>query len=69
MYMSAAGITASFIMTTYFMDPPENLFRGRLIVGGLAFCVFLLSISIRKSIAIAIEFYTDSCAEFPRYPD
>lgn len=67
MYMSAGAITATFIISTYMMTPPENIMLGRICVAAFALILFFITMPVRKSLAIAIEYYTDAKSEFPRF--
>lgn len=69
MYISAGAITATFIIGTYIMAPPVNIVLGRLVVATIAFFLFFATMPIRKSIAIAIEYYSDARSQYPRFKD
>lgn len=69
MYISAGAITATFIIGTYMMAPPVNIVLGRFFVATIALFLFFATMPVRKSLAIAIEYYSDSRSEFPRFKD
>ncbi len=56
MYMSTALLTGVGIFCL-FLWRPENLFWGRWIMAGLALLVIVGTLPIRKSIAVALEYW------------
>jgi len=69
MYMSTACITGIFVLFMLLLPAPKNQNIAAALVGFGALGIFFLSTPVRKSLAIAFEYYTDSCSENPRYPD
>lgn len=69
MYMSTAAITGLFVMSMLFLPAPKNQTMTALIIGAGALGIFFLTTPLRKSLALAIEYFTDSRSEHPRYPD
>lgn len=68
MYMSTAAITGIFVISMLLLTPPKNQFIASVLIGGGALLLFVLTTPIRKSIAIALEYYTDTRSENPRFP-
>lgn len=68
MYMSTAAITGIFVGSLLLLSPPENRFITSIAIGIGALVLFLITTPIRKSIAIAIEYYTDTRSQHPKFP-
>jgi len=69
MYMSTAAITGVFVISMLLLPAPKNQNIAALLIGVGAVTIFFVTTPIRKSVAIALEYFTDSYSEFPRYPD
>ena len=66
MYMSTAFITGLFVIGMFLVTPPSLRF-GRWGIASVAILGFWGTHSVRKSMAIAIDYWFDSHREFPRY--
>jgi len=69
MYMSTAAITGAFVLSMLSLPAPKNQLIGSLLIGAGALVLFVITTPIRKSLAIAFEYYTDAVSENPRFPD
>ncbi|NBX81892.1 hypothetical protein EBQ90_02245 [bacterium] len=69
MYMSTAAITGVFISVMLLLPAPKNQTLGAVLIGVGSLGLFVISTPLRKSLAIGIEFFTDSRSEFPRFPE
>lgn len=69
MYMSTAAITGAFVFSMLLLPAPKNQLIGSLLIGAGALVLFVITTPIRKSLAIAFEYYTDAVSENPRFPD
>jgi len=69
MYMSTAAITGLFITVMLILPAPLNQKLWAFLVGLASLGVFVLTTPLRKSLAIAIEYFTDTQSENPRFPD
>lgn len=69
MYMSTAGLTGFFLILLFLFPAPSNPFLARIFVTSVAVIAFVLSIPLRKSIALALEYYRDAGLENPRFSD
>jgi len=68
MYMSTAAITGTFVLGMLLLGPPKNQWVASILIGGGALLLFVITTPLRKSIAIAWEYYTDKRSENPRFP-
>lgn len=69
MYMSTAAITGLFVISMLLLPAPENQALAAFLIGLGALGIFFLTTPIRKSLAIALEYFTDSRSEHSRYPE
>jgi uncharacterized protein (DUF983 family) len=69
MYMSTAAITGIFVLSMLSLPAPKNQNVAAFFIGAGALGIFFLTTPLRKSFALAIEYFTDSRSEHPRYPD
>ncbi len=67
MYMTTAGLTGFFILGMLLVTPRDVPF-ARVAIAVAAMVVFFVSQPVRKSIAIAVEYYVDSHSEHPKHP-
>lgn len=56
-------------MSMLLLPAPDNQMIAAALIGLGAMGIFFLTTPIRKSLALAIEYFTDSRSEYPRYPD
>lgn len=66
MYMSTAFMTGLFVIGMFLVTPRDLRF-GRVAIAGLAILAFWITHPVRKSLAIAIDYWFDSQREFPKY--
>ncbi|MFM8269594.1 MAG: hypothetical protein ACKN9V_05330 [Pseudomonadota bacterium] len=69
MYMSTAAITGIFVTCMLLLPAPKNQTIAALLIGMGAIGIFFLTTPLRKSLALALEYFTDSRSEHSRYPD